>query len=114
MQFKKFTFLILTILPFLGFAQKELKITEQEKAVLFLMINGLSTFEIAEILCVAEGTIRGHIYNKVTKKFQMMGYEVISRSDVIEVARILGYGKKLPMKLLPYFKTNTLLLKSFN
>lgn len=31
MQFKKFTFLILTILPFLGFAQKELKITEQEK-----------------------------------------------------------------------------------
>ena len=90
------------------------KITEQEKAVLFLMINGLSTFEIAEILCVAEGTIRGHIYNKVTKKFQMMGYEVISRSDVIEVARILGYGKKLPMKLLPYFKTNTLLLKSFN
>lgn len=90
------------------------KITEQEKAVLFLLINGLSTFEIAEILCVAEGTIRGHIYNKVTKKFQLMGYEVISRGEVIEVAKTLGYGNKLPIKLLPYFKTSTLLLKSIS
>ena len=31
MHFKKFTFLLLAALPFLGFAQKELKITEQEK-----------------------------------------------------------------------------------
>lgn len=31
MQFKKITFLLLAILPYLGFAQKELKITEQEK-----------------------------------------------------------------------------------
>lgn len=31
MQIKKFTLLLLAVLPFIGFAQKELKITEQEK-----------------------------------------------------------------------------------
>lgn len=85
------------------FSRFKVKITEQEKAILFLLILGLSTFQIAEILYIAEGTVRGHVYNKISFKFQQLGYEVVSRDDVIEVAKILNLNK-LPEKLEPYFK----------
>lgn len=85
------------------FSRFKVKITEQEKAILFLLILGLSTFQIAEILYIAEETVRGHVYNKISFKFQQLGYEVMSRDDVIEVAKILNLNK-LPEKLEQYFK----------
>lgn len=85
------------------YSRFKVKITEQEKAILFLLILGLSTFQIAEILYIAEGTVRGHVYNKISFKFQQLGYEVVSRDDVIEVAKILNLNK-LPEKLELYFK----------
>lgn len=89
----------------------EVKFTEIEKSILYLLANGFILSEVADVMCVADSTIRTHINRNIIPKFSDLGYQVTGREEVVQIAEKMQFHKTIPVMLLNFIKPKTLLLK---
>ncbi len=73
-------------------------ISKKEQEVLFFFIRGKSAQEISQILCRSRRTIEMHIDTLKTK------LQVLTKSQLVEKAIMLGYITKIPDTLLTQYK----------
>lgn len=90
------------------------KFTEKERAIMFLLIHGLSVKQVADVMFVSPGTIKGHLWDKIRPKFMNLGYDVPSKDLVIEVACTAGMGDVMPTALIPRVKITTKIIKKYD
>jgi hypothetical protein len=90
------------------------KFTEKERAIMYLLIHGLSVKQVAEVMFVSPGTIKGHLWDKIRPKFMNLGYDVPSKDLVIEVACIAGMGDVMPTALIPRVKISSSIIKKYD
>lgn len=87
--------------------------TQKERAIMYLSIHGMSTKQVAEVLFVSPGTIKGHIWDKIRHKMCNLGYEAHSKELVVETANLLGMGDSMPPILISRISPTTKLIKSY-
>lgn len=90
------------------------KFTEKERAIMYLLIHGLSVKQVAEVMFVSPGTIKGHLWDKIRPKFMNLGYDVPSKDLVIEVACVAGMGDVMPTALIPRVKISSCIIKKYD
>jgi len=91
-------------------ARHQIRFRDQELCIMYLMANNFTIEKIAETLFIAPATVRAHLYNKIVKKLNALGYEVYGRLDTVELLEQLGYGKTMPNKLLQLVKPTASIL----
>lgn len=97
-----------------NYADVKEKFTEKERAIMYLLIHGLSVKQVAEIMFISPGTVKGHLWDKIRLKFMNLGYDVPSKDLVIEVACLAGMGDVMPTALIPRIKQTSKLIKKYS
>lgn len=90
------------------------KFTEKELAIMYLLIHGMTIKQVAELMFISAGTVKGHVWDKIRIKFMNLGFDVPSKDLVVEVGCILGMGDVMPSILIPKIKTSTKFIKTYN
>lgn len=104
----------ITVNRVFNYAHVKEKFTEKERAIMYLLIHGLSVKQVAEIMFVSPGTIKGHLWDKIRIKFMNLGYDVVAKEQVIEVGCLAGMGDVIPSILISKIKTTSKLISKYS
>ena len=99
-----------TFKPARNYVRVEVTFSQQEQCILYFLGNNFTIEEIADVLCITPGTVRTHVYMKIKKKFNLMGYEIYTREDIKRIAELLGYGRNMPSKIMKRVKPTSKIL----
>jgi len=99
-----------TFKPARNYVRFEVTFSQQEQCILYFLGNNFTIEEIADILCITPGTVRSHVYMKIKRKFNLMGYEIYTREDIKRIAELLGYGRNMPSKIMKRIKPTSKIL----
>ena len=83
-----------------NYSKHEVKFTQQHQCIMYLLANDFSVEMIAETLFISPGTVRTHVYGKIIKRLNTLGFEVDNIYSTVELLKRLGYGKQIPDKLM--------------
>lgn len=97
-----------------NYAHVKEKFTEKERAIMYLLIHGLSVKQVAEVMFVSPGTVKGHLWDKIRIKFMNLGYDVVAKEQVIEVGCLVGMGNVMPSILISKIKTTSKLINKYS
>lgn len=88
--------------------RKNISLTNRQSECLFLLLHGLNTREIAEILCLSYRTVEDHIDRLES------AMNVFKRSDILPTAFEMGFLNMIPEGFLPKILNLKLSLKNYS
>ncbi len=95
-----------------NYSKHQVRFSIQEQCIMYLLANDFSIDEIASILFISPGTVRTHVYGKIIKKLNMLGYEIDNKDQASHIIEILGYGQNIPDKLLKTIQPSSFIVKN--
>ncbi|AUR52110.1 LuxR C-terminal-related transcriptional regulator [Aquella oligotrophica] len=94
------------------YSRHQVRFSNQEQCVMYLLANDFSIEEIASLLFITAGTVRTHVYSKIIRKLNMLGYEISNKEEASQLIELLGYGRNMPDKLLKSIRPSSYIVRN--
>ena len=95
-----------------NYSRHQVRFSNQEQCVMYLLANDFSIEEIASLLFITAGTVRTHVYSKIIRKLNMLGYEISNKEEASQLIELLGYGRNMPDKLLKSIRPSSYIVRN--